>query len=74
MQLVFSGEDTGRVLKYDAVTKETTVLVKNIRFPNGLTLSKDGAFFLFCEGSLGRCNSVIPCHSSSFAQLECSLY
>ncbi|KAJ8446158.1 hypothetical protein Cgig2_015929 [Carnegiea gigantea] len=58
LQLVFSGEDTGRVLKYDPVTKETTVLVKNIRFPNGLTLSKDGAFFLFCEGSLGRCNSL----------------
>lgn len=54
LQLVFSGEDTGRVLKYDPVTKETTVLVKNIGFPNGLTLSKDGAFFLFCEGSLGR--------------------
>uniref|UniRef100_A0A803LXK7 Strictosidine synthase conserved region domain-containing protein n=1 Tax=Chenopodium quinoa TaxID=63459 RepID=A0A803LXK7_CHEQI len=54
MQLVFSGEDGGRVLKYDPVTKETTVLLKNIQFPNGLTLSKDGSFFLFCEGSIGR--------------------
>lgn len=54
MQLVFSGEDGGRVLKYDAVTKETIVLLKNIQFPNGLTLSKDGTFFLFCEGSIGR--------------------
>lgn len=51
MQLVFSGEEGGRVLKYDPVTKETTVLLKNIQFPNGITISKDGSFFLFCEGS-----------------------
>ncbi|XP_042512192.1 protein STRICTOSIDINE SYNTHASE-LIKE 3-like [Macadamia integrifolia] len=54
MQLVFSAEETGRVLKYDPVTKETTVLVRNLQFPNGLTLSKDGSFFIFCEGSPGR--------------------
>ncbi|KAL2945526.1 Protein STRICTOSIDINE SYNTHASE-LIKE 3 [Bienertia sinuspersici] len=56
MQLVFSGEDGGRVLKYDPVKKETTVLLKNIQFPNGITLSKDGSFFIFCEGSIGRTN------------------
>lgn len=54
MQLVFSGENGGRVLKYDPVTKETTVLLKNVQFPNGISLSKDGSFFLFCEGSIGR--------------------
>ncbi|XP_043714608.1 protein STRICTOSIDINE SYNTHASE-LIKE 3-like [Telopea speciosissima] len=54
MQLVFSAEDSGRVLKYDPVTKETTVLVRNVQFPNGLTLSKDGSFFIFCESAPGR--------------------
>ncbi|XP_024017506.1 protein STRICTOSIDINE SYNTHASE-LIKE 3 [Morus notabilis] len=54
LQLVFSGEDSGRVLKYNPKTKETTVLVRNVQFANGLSLSKDGSFFLFCEGSLGR--------------------
>ncbi|KAH9627416.1 hypothetical protein KSS87_012066 [Heliosperma pusillum] len=54
LQLVFSAEDTGRVLKYDSATKETTVLVRNIQFPNGITLSKNGSFFIFCEGSIGR--------------------
>ncbi|KAL0436232.1 UNVERIFIED_CONTAM: protein STRICTOSIDINE SYNTHASE-LIKE 3 [Sesamum radiatum] len=54
LQLVFSGEDSGRVLKYNPKTKETTVLFRNLQFPNGLSLSKDGSFFVFCEGSIGR--------------------
>jgi sugar lactone lactonase YvrE len=54
MQLVFSGDDSGKVLKYDPTTKKTTVLVKNLQFPNGVSLSKDGSFFVFCEGSVGR--------------------
>ncbi|XP_065867118.1 protein STRICTOSIDINE SYNTHASE-LIKE 3 [Euphorbia lathyris] len=54
MQLVFSSEDSGRVLKYNLTTKETTVLVRNLQFPNGLSLSKDGTFFVFCEGAMGR--------------------
>ncbi|KAK9078089.1 hypothetical protein SSX86_002146 [Deinandra increscens subsp. villosa] len=54
MHLVFSGEDSGRLLKYDPLTKKTTVLLHNLQFPNGVSLSKDGSFFLFCEGSKGR--------------------
>ncbi|KAJ4978985.1 hypothetical protein NE237_009765 [Protea cynaroides] len=54
IQLVFSAEDSGRVLKYDPITKETTVLVRNLQFPNGLSLSKDGSFFIFSESSPGR--------------------
>lgn len=49
-QLTFSGDNTGRVLKYNQRTKETTVLVRNVQFPNGLSLSKDGSFFVYCEG------------------------
>ncbi|XP_022862903.1 protein STRICTOSIDINE SYNTHASE-LIKE 3-like [Olea europaea var. sylvestris] len=54
MQLVFSGEDSGRMLKYNPKTKETTILVRNLQFPNGVSLSKDGSFLVFCEGSIGR--------------------
>ncbi|CAH2062735.1 unnamed protein product [Thlaspi arvense] len=54
LQLVFSAEDSGRVLKYNPSTKETTVLARNVQFPNGLSLSKDGSFFVYCEGSSGR--------------------
>ncbi|XP_031121663.1 protein STRICTOSIDINE SYNTHASE-LIKE 3-like [Ipomoea triloba] len=53
-QLSFSAEDTGRVLKYNQRTKETTVLLRNIQFPNGLSLSKDGSFFVYCEGLMER--------------------
>ncbi|XP_044497965.1 protein STRICTOSIDINE SYNTHASE-LIKE 3-like [Mangifera indica] len=54
MQLVFSGDDSGRVLKHDPTTKQTTVLVRNIQYPNGVSLSKDKSFFLFVEGRVGR--------------------
>ncbi|KAL5720715.1 cohesin loading factor Ssl3 [Ranunculus cassubicifolius] len=54
MELIFSGEDSGRVLKYNPITKETTVLVRNLQFPNGVSLSKDKSFFIFCELSIGR--------------------
>ncbi|KAL5999393.1 hypothetical protein ACLOJK_040853 [Asimina triloba] len=54
MQLVFSAENTGRLLKYNTITKETTVLLRNLQFPNGVSMSKDKSFFIFCEGSLGR--------------------
>ncbi|CAL5211680.1 unnamed protein product [Lathyrus oleraceus] len=53
-QLAASGDDSGKVLKYNPTTKETTVLVRNIQFPNGISLSKDGSFFIFCEADIGR--------------------
>lgn len=54
LQLIFSGEPSGRLLKYSQITKETTVLLRGLQFPNGVSMSKDGSFFLFCEGSRGR--------------------
>ncbi|KAI4368679.1 hypothetical protein MLD38_017211 [Melastoma candidum] len=54
LQLVFSAENSGRLLKYDPVTKTTTVLMRNIQFPNGVSLSKDRTFFVFAEGAAGR--------------------
>nr|XP_043632472.1 protein STRICTOSIDINE SYNTHASE-LIKE 3 [Erigeron canadensis] len=54
MHLVFSAEDSGRLLKYDPITKKATVLIHNLQFPNGVSLSKDGSFFVFAEGCKGR--------------------
>ncbi|XVF47043.1 hypothetical protein PTKIN_Ptkin03bG0077500 [Pterospermum kingtungense] len=54
MQLVFSSENSGRLLKYNPHTKEATVLVRNLQFPNGVSLSKDGSFLVFCEMCPGR--------------------
>ncbi|CAE6113998.1 unnamed protein product [Arabidopsis arenosa] len=53
LQLVFSGDNTGRVLKYDPIAKKAVVLVSNLQFPNGVSISKDGSFFVFCEGDIG---------------------
>lgn len=53
-QLVFSAEDSGRLLKYNPTTKETTILIRNLQFPNGVSLSKDGSFLVFSEGAIGR--------------------
>ncbi|RWR80341.1 protein STRICTOSIDINE SYNTHASE-LIKE 3 [Cinnamomum micranthum f. kanehirae] len=52
--VVFSAEDSGRLLKYNPVTQETTVLIQNLQFPNGVSMSKDGSFFVFCELSPSR--------------------
>lgn len=54
MHLLFAGDDSGRLLKYDSINKETTVLIRNLQFPNGVSMSKDRSFFVFCELSLGR--------------------
>ncbi|KAL3626979.1 cohesin loading factor Ssl3 [Castilleja foliolosa] len=54
LQLVFTADNSGRVLKYDPNTKETNVLIRDLQFPNGLSMSKDGSFFVFCEGAKGR--------------------
>ncbi|XP_071736252.1 protein STRICTOSIDINE SYNTHASE-LIKE 3-like [Rutidosis leptorrhynchoides] len=54
VHLIFSADDSGRVLKYDPITKKATVLVRNLQFPNGVSLSKDKSFFVFVEGCKGR--------------------
>ncbi|KAK9056439.1 hypothetical protein SSX86_023800 [Deinandra increscens subsp. villosa] len=47
--LVLTGDRTGRVLKYDLESKEVTVILQNLTFPNGIALSKDGNFLLVAE-------------------------
>lgn len=57
--MVFSAEASGRVLRYNPTTEETIVLVKNVQFPNGISLSRDGSFLVFSEGAVGRLGIVL---------------
>ncbi|XP_073015710.1 protein STRICTOSIDINE SYNTHASE-LIKE 2-like [Primulina eburnea] len=47
--VILSGDNSGRLMKFDPKTKETTLLLSNLMFPNGVALSKKGDFLLFVE-------------------------
>lgn len=49
VSVIVSGDDTGRLRKYDMKSKQVSVLVKNLKFPNGVAMSKHGDFLLFAE-------------------------
>ncbi|PKA67289.1 Strictosidine synthase 1 [Apostasia shenzhenica] len=44
--LVASGDATGRLMKYDPASREVTVLLAGLTFPNGIALSDDQSFAL----------------------------
>ncbi|KGN59456.1 protein STRICTOSIDINE SYNTHASE-LIKE 2 [Cucumis sativus] len=46
---VLSGDNTGRLMKYDPKTKQLSLLLANLSFPNGVSLSKNGDFLLLAE-------------------------
>ncbi|GMH18685.1 hypothetical protein Nepgr_020526 [Nepenthes gracilis] len=48
---IFSGDKTGRLMKYDKSSKEVKVLLRGIAFANGVALSKDRSFVLIAESS-----------------------
>ncbi|XP_021898232.1 protein STRICTOSIDINE SYNTHASE-LIKE 10-like [Carica papaya] len=54
MDLIMSGDKTGRLIKYDKKTGETTVLLKGLGFPNGVALSKDRSFVIVAESTSFR--------------------
>ncbi|KAL3621667.1 Strictosidine synthase [Castilleja foliolosa] len=49
------GRPHGRFLSYDPSTKRTQVLVKDLYFPNGVAVSADKSFAIFCETPMRRC-------------------
>lgn len=51
---VLEARPHGRVMVYNPVTKSTTVLVKDVQFANGITLSKTEDCLIFCETTLAR--------------------
>lgn len=49
ISVIVSGDDTGRLMKYDMKNKQVSILLKNLKFPNGIAISKHGDFLLFVE-------------------------
>ncbi|EFJ08571.1 hypothetical protein SELMODRAFT_428783 [Selaginella moellendorffii] len=45
----------GRILKFDPSSRTTSVLLKDLYFPNGVALSRDENYLVFCETSKARC-------------------
>ncbi|KAL6906064.1 hypothetical protein ACP4OV_003665 [Aristida adscensionis] len=54
LNIVISGDRTGRLLKYDRKSDRVEVLVDGLAFPNGLAMSKDGNYLLLVETSTGK--------------------
>nr|GMD44777.1 protein STRICTOSIDINE SYNTHASE-LIKE 2-like [Ipomoea batatas] len=51
---IVSGDDTGRLMKYDPETNQISVILRNLKFPNGVSLSKDADFLLIAETTTCR--------------------
>ncbi|KAB1262310.1 Adipocyte plasma membrane-associated protein [Camelus dromedarius] len=52
--LLMEGTDDGRLLEYDTKTREVTVLLDRLRFPNGVQLSPEEDFVLVAETTMAR--------------------
>ncbi|CAH1394341.1 unnamed protein product [Nezara viridula] len=50
----FLGDGNGRLLKYNAASKNNEVLLKNLHFPNGVALSVDESFLIVAETFASR--------------------
>ncbi|KAH7850830.1 hypothetical protein Vadar_003525 [Vaccinium darrowii] len=52
---MLEGRPYGRFMSYDPLTKETQVLVRDLYFANGVAVSPDQQFVVFCETFMRRC-------------------
>ncbi|KAM4129033.1 hypothetical protein ACJW30_02G214400 [Castanea mollissima] len=52
---ILEGKPNGRILSYDPATKTTKVLVHNLYFANGVVVSPDQNYVIFCETPMRRC-------------------
>ncbi|XP_066553477.1 adipocyte plasma membrane-associated protein [Amia ocellicauda] len=59
--LIMEGTDDGRLLEYDTLTRDVTVLIDGLRFPNGVQLSPAEDFVLVAETTMAR---IRRCHVS----------
>ncbi|KAL2333903.1 hypothetical protein Fmac_015116 [Flemingia macrophylla] len=53
---ILEGKPNGRLLSYNPATKKTTLLAQDLYFANGVAVSPDQQFVIFCESVLMRCN------------------
>ncbi|KAL6993374.1 strictosidine synthase [Sarracenia purpurea var. burkii] len=49
------GRPYGRFMSYDPLTRQTRVLVRDLYFANGVAVSPDQSFIVFCETPMRRC-------------------
>lgn len=52
--MIITEDSTGRLLKYSPKTKKTTVILKNLTYPNGIAMSRNRDFLLFAETTKTR--------------------
>ena len=52
---ILEGRPHGRLLSYDPATKMTKVLVHNLYFANGVAVSPDQNYVIFCETPMYVC-------------------
>ncbi|XP_028983545.1 adipocyte plasma membrane-associated protein isoform X2 [Betta splendens] len=58
MHLIMEATADGRVLEYDTDTRELTVVMENLRFPNGIQLLPDEESVLVAETTMARIRRV----------------
>ncbi|KAK1410513.1 hypothetical protein QVD17_37050 [Tagetes erecta] len=52
---IFEGRPYGRLISYDLSTKQTKVIARDLYFANGVEMSPDQDFVIFCETPMMRC-------------------
>lgn len=68
--LIITEDSTGRLLKYSPKTKKTTVILKNLTYPNGVAMSKHRDFLLFAETTKSRIYKLWLQPSSKAGKVE----
>ncbi|CAB4287918.1 unnamed protein product [Prunus armeniaca] len=66
---ILGGRPHGRLMSYNPTTKETKVLVHNLYFANGVAVSPDQNFVVFCETVMRRCRKYYL-HGSKKGSVE----
>ncbi|KAI3816162.1 hypothetical protein L1987_15852 [Smallanthus sonchifolius] len=56
MPNLMHGKPDGRFLSYDPLTKQTQVIARDLYFANGVELSPNQDFVIFCESFMMRCS------------------
>nr|GFA95674.1 protein strictosidine synthase-like 5-like [Tanacetum cinerariifolium] len=46
---IFEGRPYGRLMSYDPCTKQTKVIARDLYYANGVEMSPDQDFVIFCE-------------------------
>uniref|UniRef100_A0A2N9EI64 Strictosidine synthase conserved region domain-containing protein n=1 Tax=Fagus sylvatica TaxID=28930 RepID=A0A2N9EI64_FAGSY len=52
---ILEGKPHGRLMSYDPATKTTKVLVRNLYFANGVAVTPDQNYVIYCETPVRRC-------------------